>query len=119
MRLPKSFVAVPLALFVWPLAARAGDKPKQEQQADTTVREEARVTVVEVPVNVVDGKGRPVENLKAEDFEVFDDGKKQQITGFEVIDQRQPVPVPAPDEPPVNPAARRTRSLRSISPPDW
>jgi len=106
MRLPKSFVAVPLAFFVWPLAARAGDKPKQEQ-ADTTVREEARVTVVEVPVNVVDGKGRPVENLKAEDFEVFDDGKKQEITGFEVIDQRQPVPVPAPDEPPVNPAARR------------
>ncbi|HMF08556.1 MAG TPA: VWA domain-containing protein, partial [Thermoanaerobaculia bacterium] len=106
MRLPKSFVAVPLAFFVWPLAARAGDKPKQEQ-ADTTVREEARVTVVEVPVNVVDSKGRPVENLKAEDFQVFDDGKKQEITGFEIIDQRQPLPEPAADEPPVNPAARR------------
>ncbi len=106
MRLPKSVVAVSLTLLVWPLAARGGDKPKQEQ-ADTTVREEARVTVVEVPVNVLDRRGNPVDNLKAEDFEVYDDGKKQPITGFEVIDQRQPLPAPAPDEPPVNPAARR------------
>jgi VWFA-related protein len=105
MRLPKFVAAVPL-VFLVAFPARAGNKPKQET-ADTTVREEAKVTVVEVPVNVVDGRGNPVENLKAEDFEVFDDGKKQPITGFEVIDQRQPMAAPAPDEPPVNPAARR------------
>ena len=76
-------------------------------QSQTTVREEARVVVVEVPVNVVGRDGRPVENLKAEDFEVFDDGKPQTITGFEVLDQRKPLPPPAAGEPPINPAASR------------
>jgi VWFA-related protein len=81
----------------------AADKPKPE----TTVREEARVSVVEVPVNVTDKKGHPVENLTADDFEVYDDGKKQTITGFDVVDERRGVPQPAAGEPPVNPAARR------------
>jgi VWFA-related protein len=76
-------------------------------QSQTTVREEARVVVVEVPVNVVTRDGKPVEGLKAEDFEVFDDGKPQTITGFEVLDQRKPLPPPAPGEPPINPAASR------------
>jgi VWFA-related protein len=84
--------------------------PSQAQkavQSQTTVREEARVVVVEVPVNVVNRDGKPVENLKAEDFEVFDDGKPQAITGFEVLDQRVPLLPPAPGEPPINPAASR------------
>ena len=88
------FFAVPVS---------AGDKPQE-----TTVREEARAVIVEVPVNVIDKYGRPIENLKAEDFEVFDDGKKQVITGFDVIDLRKPLPL-AEDgtELPLNPAARR------------
>ncbi len=63
--------------------------------------------MIEVPVNVTDKEGRPVENLKAEDFEVYDDGKKQVITGFDVLDERGTVLPPSPDEPPVHPAARR------------
>jgi VWFA-related protein len=78
---------------------------KSEPQG--TVREEARVVVVEVPVNVLDRDGHSVEGLKAEDFEVYDDGKLQQVTGFEVLDQRKPLPPPAPGEPPINPAASR------------
>ena len=60
------------------------------------VREEARVVVVEVPVNVVDKDGHPVEGLTAEDFEITDDGKRQPVTGFEVLDQRKPSPVVTP-----------------------
>jgi len=80
---------------------------KAQKPQPPTVREEARVVVVEVPVNVVDRDGKPVENLKAEDFEVFDDGKQQPITGFEVLDQRKPLSPAAPGEPPINPAASR------------
>jgi VWFA-related protein len=82
------------------------DKPKKETQ-ETAVREEASVTLIEVPVNVTDKEGRPVENLKAEDFEVYDDGKKQVITGFEVLDERGTVVPAAAEESPINPAARR------------
>lgn len=47
--------------------------------------EEAVVVVVEVPVQVlVDGK--PVRNLTAQDFEVRDEGKRQEIVGFDAID---------------------------------
>jgi VWFA-related protein len=80
--------------------------PKPEQKPDT-VREEARVVVVEVPVNVVDKDGHPIENLKAEDFEVTDDGKPQTITGFEVLDQRRSNLAAEPDSNPPNPAASR------------
>ena len=93
------FVASPLA------AQKKGDKgaPPTGQP----VREESRVVVVEVPVNVIDKDGHPVENLTADDFEVFDDGKAQKVTGFEVLDQRKGLPPPLPGEPPINPAASR------------
>jgi VWFA-related protein len=83
----------------------AADKAKPKPE--TSVREEARVTVVEVPVNVIDRDGQPVEGLSAEDFEVYDDGKKQAVSGFDVVDERHAIPTPAPGEPPIHPAARR------------
>ena len=63
--------------------------------------------MVEVPVNVVDKDGHPVEGLTAEDFEVYDDGKRQPVTGFEVLDQRKPLQITAPGDNPINPAASR------------
>jgi VWFA-related protein len=40
--------------------------------------------VVTVPVVVRDRDGRPVGNLERKDFELFDSGKLQEITGFRV-----------------------------------
>jgi VWFA-related protein len=106
MRLRSRSLPLVLSLLVLiPLLAGA-DKPKKEPQ-ETTVREEASATLIEVPVNVTDKDGRPVENLKAEDFEVYDDGKKQVITGFEVLDQRGTVVPAVAEDSPLNPAARR------------
>lgn len=96
-----AWLAALLPLLI-PSASRA-----QEPVEKSTVREETRVMLVEVPVNVVDRAGRPVEGLTAADFEVFDDGKPQPITGFDVLDQRRPLPAPVPGEPPIHPAARR------------
>jgi VWFA-related protein len=105
MRIRSRFLSLLAALLIPSVTSGAPEKaaPKPETQ----VREEARVTVVEVPVNVVDKNGRAVENLTADDFEIFDDGKKQPLTGFEVLDERQPLPMPKTGDSPINPAARR------------
>jgi len=44
------------------------------------------VVSVEVPVNVVDRDGHPLRGLTAENFEVFDQGQRQKLTGFDVVD---------------------------------
>lgn len=47
------------------------------------------VTVVEVPVTVVDRAGKAVTDLTLADFEVVDDGRKVELTGFEVLHMRR------------------------------
>jgi len=100
-------LALALAGMAPALAGAGGAAASKGNPRAEGVREEARVVVVEVPVNVVDRNGRPVENLKAEDFEITDDGKPQTITGFEVLDQRRTAPAPEPGDAPLNPAASR------------
>jgi len=69
-------------------------------------QETVRVHLVEVPVTVVDGVGNPIRGLKAENFELFDDGKRQKITAFDAIDFASKESVSAIS--PQNPNARRS-----------
>ncbi|HEV7242581.1 MAG TPA: VWA domain-containing protein [Thermoanaerobaculia bacterium] len=48
--------------------------------------ETVQVTIVEVPVTVVDRSGNPVNGLTKNDFEVTDDGRKAKIVGLDSID---------------------------------
>jgi VWFA-related protein len=50
------------------------------------MRETVNVNVVEVPVTVVDSSGNPVRGLTAANFELYDNGQKRDITGFDAID---------------------------------
>lgn len=50
------------------------------------VAETIEITVVEVPVTVVDRDGNPVRGLTAENFEVLDEGKRVPIEYFEAVD---------------------------------
>ncbi|HEX4966840.1 MAG TPA: VWA domain-containing protein [Thermoanaerobaculia bacterium] len=43
------------------------------------------VQLVELYTSVVDGRGRPVEGLKKEDFTVLEDGAPQQVRRFELV----------------------------------
>ncbi|MEO8216366.1 MAG: VWA domain-containing protein, partial [Acidobacteriota bacterium] len=68
-------------------------------QDDSSLREQVEVTVVEIPVTVVDRAGEPVRGLKASDFELRDEGEKRPISYFETIDladaalyKRKPLP---------------------------
>jgi len=58
--------------------------------------ESTDVVVVEVPVQVLDGDGKPVRGLTAGDFEVYERGRKQKIVGFEVLDLKVEVPGDGP-----------------------
>ena len=73
------------------------------------VSETASATVVEIPVTVIGRDGQPIRGLTAADFDLSDDGKKQAISGLEVVDLSQP-PGAAADPRRVDsiaPAARR------------
>src|SRR4030042_3227048 len=75
-------------------------------EAQERPREEVTVTAVEVPVRVL-LKGEAVRDLTREDFEIFENGIKQEITQFEVISRKiarpsaeMPVPVAEQVRPP-------------------
>jgi VWFA-related protein len=75
---PRSLLGAGAVLVTLPLLAAA---PAPQRFEETT-----QVVAVEVPVNAVDRGGRPVRGLTAADFEVFDEGSRQTITHFEVVD---------------------------------
>ena len=58
--------------------------------AAAQVAEKITVSLVEVPVAVVDGSGNPVRGLKAENFELSDDRGRHEITSFDAIDFAAP-----------------------------
>ena len=67
----------------------AQEAPPQEPQTPPTFRAGARF--VRVDVYPTDADGRPVEGLTAADFEVYEDGKRQDIDSFEFV-QIEPEP---------------------------
>jgi len=69
------------------------------------MKETINVSVVEVPVTVVDSAGNPVRGLTAANFEVTDNGAKVAITGFDAIDFASNQSMNAIS--PLNPNARR------------
>lgn len=70
-----------------------------------TASETITVSYVEVPVTVVGRDGNPVRGLKAENFELYDDGRKRPVTSFDMVDFSSLESVKASS--PLNPAARR------------
>jgi VWFA-related protein len=71
-----------------PLLVLASAGTAAAQIAEQTFEDTSQVVAVEVPVNVVDRDGKPVRGLTVDDFEVFDAGQRQKLSGFEVVDLR-------------------------------
>jgi VWFA-related protein len=82
--------------FTLALAAAPAFGQAQPQPAQKVVTETSAVTAIEIPVNVIGHDGKPVANLKREDFELYDQGKRQEISALDVVDLRA---APAEDAP--------------------
>ena len=76
---------------------------------------QVRVRLVPVDVVVTDGKGRPVTDLRKEEFRVFEDGQEQEVRHFSVqtftavAAEPSPKPdIPKPNPPEITPQTART-----------
>jgi len=78
------FGVILATLLLVPDPAR-GDKSKAVETPDR-FEGAVSVTEVQVPVTVVGKDGLPVRDLRREDFQLTDNGRKQEISGFQVID---------------------------------
>jgi VWFA-related protein len=82
-------------------AAHPAPPPAAEQPSGFTLHINARL--VDVNVVALDKKGRPISNLKPEDFEIYDNGVKQTIHSFSQADSgsapTEPNTAPAPATP--------------------
>ena len=81
------------------------------QAAPPQFGELIEVNVVNVDVHVTDRAGRPVTDLRREDFEVLEDGKRVEVTNFQVmtagvagVPPMASAPVSAPSSGPAQPA---------------
>jgi VWFA-related protein len=92
-------LALAVAISLLAIPCLAGEKPPPG------VRETAEVVLVEVPVRVTGRDGAPIRDLTAADFQLFDNGKKQEILGFDAIDLAEKAPGSLGPE--MNPAGRR------------
>lgn len=84
--------------------------PQQKEKKDPEDVVKISVTLVQLDAVVTDQKGRLVTDLKKEDFELLEDGKRQHITSFEFISTESS----SPEHPVVKPA---TINASPVPPP--
>ena len=84
---PKAQLAALLVLAVCAVQAQGPAPPASGQPAAARVREAQATEVNAVVVDVVvrDGNGKPVTNLTAADFELYEDGDRQELGSFTPI----------------------------------
>lgn len=103
-----------LALAVAGVAQTQGSRPgaagEPESGPEFTIK--VPVNVVPVSVTVTDKSGRPVKDLTAADFKLFEDGKPQRIQSFQIESGQPPVSSEAVD--PAGTAAAETPALQPL-----
>jgi len=82
--------------------------PGQQSQPSQPPTFRAGVEYVEVDARVVDSRNEPVHGLSQRDFQVFEDGVKQDVVTFSAVD----IPLPSPPDR----QAGRTRSTETTRP---
>jgi VWFA-related protein len=81
-------------LYIAASAQTPSPSPKPAQNPEDVVR--ITTNLVQVDAAVTDKKGKPVTDLKAEDFEVYEDGRPQKITNFSFVSVGSAIASPSP-----------------------
>ena len=84
----KAFVlcsATVLAVAAVSLRAQTPTPPQAPEPQQPPITFRAEVNYVEVDARVLDAQGKFVANLKPEDFQVFEDGKRQEVKAFSLV----------------------------------
>lgn len=92
----------------WPALGAAQAPPPSRAEDPALTLPPARAELVQIDVAVTDRSGQAIRGLRAEDFEVLEDGRRQRVTHFrEGRGQPRPVLVEAPPgaAPAASPAA--------------
>ncbi|MDX2042876.1 MAG: VWA domain-containing protein [Acidobacteriota bacterium] len=81
-----------LATLLCLAAAAQNPQPQQAKPASSKDQDTLRIEteLVQIDLIVADKQGKPVHDLKREDFELYEDGKKQTLTHFAVGTAKQP-----------------------------
>lgn len=87
-----SLAAVVVCALVYSRAFALYDQQARQQSPPPQATFRARVTLVPIDVRVLDRNGKPVTDLKQDDFTILEDGVAQQIRHFrrEVLEPGQP-----------------------------
>ncbi len=121
------FLGLVTILFATTFAAGQDAKP-QPTPTPATDNDVVKITtnLIQVDVTVTDSKGKPVTDLKPNEIEIYENGRKQKITNFSFISSGRPaaetlpnstknidkVPIPLP--PPVIPRPENIRRTIAI-----
>ena len=76
-------VTVAVLASIGPVFGQGQGQPPAPQQPPITFR--AEVNYVEVDARVLDQQGKFISDLKAEDFEVLEDGRPQKVSAFSLV----------------------------------
>jgi Ca-activated chloride channel family protein len=83
MRFPAFIISIGLALVL----SGFSTEPQSDKAPGRKPRIKIAVDMVSLPVVVTDRAGRRITDLKKEDFEVFENGVRQEIAGFAATDE--------------------------------
>jgi VWFA-related protein len=79
---PSRLAVLALALPLFSGPGLRAEEPPRSPISEKVFSEQIEVSVVNLDVYVADGRGRPITDLKREDFQVFEDGKPIELTNF-------------------------------------
>ena len=130
MRIRSSLTATLLTLCLLGAAAARQQSPQQQPQGDPARRSSSpqlpadeddvvRITtnLVQLDVTVTDKNGRPVPDLRAEDFQLYEDGKEREITNFSYVSTEPETDGPSGESVASASAASKEKRSKDVPPP--